>query len=443
MAGQVVIVGAGLAGLRAAEHLRAAGWDRAITVVGAEEHLPYNRPPLSKDLLVGGTGAGGAAEAHAYAYRRSRSVADVRWRLGTPVVRASLRTRSVTLADGTVLTYDGLVVATGLRPSRAAIPGPDFGRYVLRTLDDALRLRERLVPGCSVVIVGGGFIGCEVAATARTAGCEVTVVEAGAEPMERAIGPELGRVLRRHHEDNGVRFVTGRVVSELLSDGPCERVTGAVLDDGTAIPADLIVESVGSRPNVEWLDGNGLDLHDGVECDNWMRVEGLPGVVAAGDVARFPNPRYDDVPRRVEHWSVTGDTARRAAATLAAHLGVRSHDDGPFTPLPSFWSDQYGVRVQSYGAPALGDRCVLLDGGLDHPRALTGGVAMAYYRDRQMVGVVLAGIPESRHRHYRELVADATVPPRTWTSERPAGGRAYWPGDVGGRPPEVIRPLTV
>jgi NADPH-dependent 2,4-dienoyl-CoA reductase/sulfur reductase-like enzyme len=281
---------------------------------------------------------------------------------------------------------------------------------VLRSLDDAVRLRERLTRGRAVVVVGGGFIGCEVAATARMAGCEVTVVEACGEPMEHAIGPELGRVLRRHHEDKGVRFITGRVVSELLSNGPCEQVAAVLLDDGTAIQADLVVESVGSRPNVEWLDGNGLDLNDGVECDNWMRVEGLPGVVAAGDGARFPNPRYDDVPRRVGHWCVPGDTARRAAATLASHLGVRSPDDDVFTPLPSFWSDQFDVRVQSYGAPALGDRCELLDGGLDHPRALTGGVAMAYYRDRRMVGVVLVGIPESRHRHYRALVTDAPVP---------------------------------
>ncbi|XVQ13148.1 NAD(P)/FAD-dependent oxidoreductase [Spirillospora sp. CA-255316] len=411
MAGHVVVVGAGMAGLRAAEQLRAAGWDRAITVVGAEEHLPYNRPPLSKELLAGRIGRGGAAEAHAAtAFRRRKSVEDVTWRLGTPVVRAALGSRTLTLADGTGLTYDGLVVATGLRPRRAVIPGPEFGRHVLRTLDDALALRERLAPGRAVAVVGGGFIGCEVAATARLAGCDVTVVEPCHEPMERALGPELGRVLRLHHQDQGVRFVTGRIVSELLSDGPCERVAAAVLDDGTLVPADLVVESVGSRPNVEWLRDNGLDLSDGVLCDNQLRVEGLPGVVAVGDVARFPNPRYDDVPRRVEHWCVPNDTAKRAAATLASHLGVRPQDDSPFTPVPSFWSDQYGVRVQSYGAPALGDRCELLDGGLDHPRALTGGVAMAYYRDRQMVGVVLVGIPASEYRQYRELLTGALAP---------------------------------
>ncbi|MFI0357840.1 NAD(P)/FAD-dependent oxidoreductase [Actinomadura sp. 9N407] len=414
MAGHVVIVGAGMAGLRAAEQLRAAGWDRAVTVVGAEKHLPYNRPPLSKELLAGRTGAGGVAEAHAAAaFRRRKSVADVAWRLGVPAVQASLSAKTLKLADGTRLAYDGLVVASGLRPRRAPIPGPQAGRYVLRTLDDAVALRDLLVPGRSVLIMGGGFIGCEVAATARRAGCEVTVVEPCAEPMERALGPELGRVLRRHHEDQGVRFVTGRLVSEFL--GEDDRVSAAILDDGTLVPADLVIESTGSRANVEWLEGNGLDLHDGVLCDNSLRVEGLPGVVAVGDVARFPNPRFDDVPRRVEHWCIPADTAKRAAATLAADLGVQPHDEAlfapaPFAPVPSFWSDQYDVRVQSFGAPALGERCELLDGGLDHPRALNGGVAMAYYRDRQMVGVVLVGMPAARHRHYRDLVANAPAP---------------------------------
>ncbi|MFB4316828.1 NAD(P)/FAD-dependent oxidoreductase [Actinomadura sp. 21ATH] len=404
MGGHVVIVGAGMAGLRAAEQLRAAGWDRALTIVGAEEHLPYNRPPLSKELLAGKVGAGGLAEAHAAAvFRRRRSVEDARWILGNPVVRSSLTARRLELADGTRLTFDGLVVASGLRPRRATVPGPAGGRYVLRTLEDAVDLRDRLVRGRSVLVMGGGFIGCEVAATALRAGCEVTVVEPCAEPMERALGPELGRVLRRHHEDQGVRFITGRMVAEFLADG--DRVTAAVLDDGTLVPADLVVESIGSQANVEWLRGNGLDLHDGVLCDNLLRVEGRPGVVAVGDVARFPNPRYDDVPRRVEHWCVPTDTAKRAAATLAAHLGVRAPDDAPFAPVPSFWSDQYDVRVQSFGAPGLGDRCELLDGGLDHPRALKGGVAMAYYRDRRMVGVALVGIPPARHRQYRDLVS--------------------------------------
>ncbi|GAA3951238.1 FAD/NAD(P)-binding oxidoreductase [Actinomadura viridis] len=411
MTGHIVVVGGGLAGLRAAEQLRATGWVGAVTVVGAEEHLPYNRPPLSKEVLAGKAGAGGVAAAHAAtALRRRKSIEDVNWRLGTPVVDVSLNARRLTLADGGRLAFDGLVVASGLRPRRPAIPGPEFGRYALRTVDDAVALRQRLVPGAQVMIVGGGFVGCEVAATARRAGCEVTVVEPCAEPMERALGPELGRVMRRHHQAQGVRFITGRIVAELLSDGPCERVTAAVLDDGTTVRADLVVESIGSQPNVEWLERNGLDLSDGVVCDNRMRVEGRPGVVAAGDVARFPNPRYDDEPRRVEHWCVPGDTARRAAATLAADLGVRPPDDSVFAPLPSFWSDQYDVRVQSYGAPGLGDRCELLDGGLDHPRALKDGVAMAYYRDHQMVGVVLIGIPLAEHRRYHELVTAAPAP---------------------------------
>ncbi|WP_067812772.1 NAD(P)/FAD-dependent oxidoreductase [Actinomadura kijaniata] len=388
MAAHVVVAGAGMAGLRAAERLRAEGWDGAVTVVGAEPHPPYNRPPLSKEVLAG------RADAGATALRRRGSVEDVCWELGRRVVAASLADRALTLDDGRRLAYDGLVVATGLRPRRLAVPGPAAGRHVLRTLDDALALRAELAPGRRVVVVGAGFVGCEVAATARGHGCRVTVVEPLPVPMERAIGPELGEALRRRHEERGVRFLTGRAVTAFAPGA-------VVLDDGRTVPADVVVEAIGSVPNVEWLDGNGLDLSDGVLCDDRMRVEGRPEVVAVGDVARFPNPRYDDVPRRVEHWCVPADTARRAAATLAAHLAGRPLDDAPFAPLPSFWSDQYDLRLQSFGMPALGDRRVPLEGDA---HALTGGVAMAYHRDDRPVGVVLIGVPASRHRHYRELV---------------------------------------
>ncbi|MFC6885243.1 MULTISPECIES: NAD(P)/FAD-dependent oxidoreductase [Actinomadura] len=402
--GHVVIAGAGMAGLRAAERLRAAGWDGAVTVFGAEPHLPYNRPPLSKELLAGAVGAGGVREAHAAtAFRRRANIDDVVWEPGARIVRACLAAGTVTLEDGREVGCDGLVVATGLRPRRLRAPGTHPARHVLRTVEDAVALRDRLRPGARAVVVGGGFVGCEVAATARGAGCEVTVVEPMPEPMGLVLGPELGRSLRRHHEERGVRFRVGRTVTELAPDA-------VVLDDGSEEPADLVVESIGSLPNVEWLDGNGLDLSDGVLCDGLLRAEGRPGVVAVGDVARFPNPRYDGVPRRVEHWCVPADTARRAAATLAAQL--RGEDpaaagDAPFAPVPSFWSDQFGLRVQSFGAPGLGDRCELVEGDL---RRAASGIAMVYHRDGRPVGVVLAGIPASRHRPYRDLVAGAPAP---------------------------------
>src|SRR5690606_33801110 len=325
------------------------------------------------------------------AFRMRPSVADVAWRLGTPVVRADLAARTVHLADGTEIRYDGLVVATGLRPRRLDAPGTGPSRHVVRTLDDAAALRERLRPGVRAAVVGAGFIGCEVAATARTLGADVTVVAPEEQPMLRPLGARLGAELRRRHEGRGVRFLLGRTVARFTG-------TGLELSDGTQVAAEVVVEAVGSVPCVEWLDGNGLDLSDGVLCDGALRVEGRPEVVAVGDVARFPNPRYDDVPRRVEHWSMPTDTARHAARTL---LG---QDAGPFMPLPSFWSDQYDLRLQSFGAPGLGDDVRVLEGDLG------GEAVVGYHRDGRLVGVVMLGAAR-RQAHYRGLLLDdARVP---------------------------------
>ncbi|MEU9247266.1 FAD-dependent oxidoreductase [Streptomyces sp. NPDC048385] len=403
MSRQIVIVGASMGGLRAAEQLRAAGWDGGITVVGAEPHLPYNRPPLSKEVLAGQ--ATDPAEAHArLAFRRRASLDDVDWRLGVPVVSADLEQRAVGLADGTTLSYDGLVVASGLRPRRLPMPEPSRGRHVLRTVEDAVSLRAELTPGAQVVVVGAGFIGCEVAATARRLGCDVTVVEPAGVPMGRVLGDELGRLVQGRHEAEGVRFRLGRVVAALHGG---ERVTVVKLDDGTVLRASVVVEAVGSYANVEWLEGTGLDLSDGLVCDNLMRVEGRPDVVAVGDVARFPNPRFDTTARRVEHWCMPTETARRAARTLAAHLAAEAVDEQGFTPLPTFWSDQFDLRLQSFGAPALADRVEVLEGVLSAPSDLAKGVAVGYRRGAALVGVVTVNLP-ARAPHYRKLV-DAGV----------------------------------
>lgn len=383
--GRIVVAGASLGGLRAAEQLRAAGHTGEIVVVGDEPHPPYNRPPLSKEALAT------EISLDRVAFRMRPSVADVAWRLGTPVVRADLAARTVHLADGTEIRYDGLVVATGLRPRRLDAPGTGPSRHVVRTLDDAAALRERLRPGVRAAVVGAGFIGCEVAATARTLSADVTVVAPEEQPMLRPLGARLGAELRRRHEGRGVRFLLGRTVARFTG-------TGLELSDGTQVAAEVVVEAVGSVPCVEWLDGNGLDLSDGVLCDGALRVEGRPEVVAVGDVARFPNPRYDDVPRRVEHWSMPTDTARHAARTL---LG---QDAGPFMPLPSFWSDQYDLRLQSFGAPGLGDDVRVLEGDLG------GEAVVGYHRDGRLVGVVMLGAAR-RQAHYRGLLLDdARVP---------------------------------
>lgn len=380
MSARIVVAGASMGGLRAAEQLRAAGWTGQITVVGDEPHMPYNRPPLSKEALHG------KAPFASLAFTPKASAADVEWRLGTRAVAARLDERAVTLDDGSTLSYDGLVVATGMRPRRLRCPGPLAGRHTVRTISDAQGLRDGLTrPGARVVVVGAGFIGCEVAATAVGLGvAEVTVVDPLPLPMVGPLGELLARALLKRHEERGVRFALGSGVAGFEGEG---RVTGVVLSDGTILPADVVVESVGSVANTEWLDGNGLDLSDGVLTDEQLRVGGRPEVVAVGDVARFPNARYDGVPRRVEHWSIPAGTAKHAAKVLVAHLaGAADADVAPFAPLPTFWSDQHEFRLQSFGAPVLGLGDVrVLDGDPD------GDVLVGYHVGDRLVGVVALG----------------------------------------------------
>ena len=379
MAGHIVVAGASMGGLRAAEQLRAAGWTGPITVVGDEPHMPYNRPPLSKEVLAG------TASFDSLAFTPKASTADVRWRLGTEVVAARLTERTVELGTGELLPFDGLVVATGMRPRRLRCPGPLTGRHTVRTLDDARILRRALTrPGLRVVVVGAGFIGCEVAATAVALGhADVTVVDPLPLPMVGPLGDLLARALLERHGRRGVRFALGTGVRAFEGE---DRVTGVVLDDGRVLPADVVVESVGSVANTEWLEGNGLDLTDGVRTDEHLRAGGLRHVVAVGDVARFPNARYDDVPRRVEHWSIPTDTAKHAAKVLAAHLTGAGPGLAPFAPLPTFWSDQHDFRLQSFGAPALGrDDVRVLDGDPD------GDVVAGYHTAGRLVGVVALG----------------------------------------------------
>jgi NADPH-dependent 2,4-dienoyl-CoA reductase/sulfur reductase-like enzyme len=370
---QVVIVGAGLGGLRAAEALRGAGYDGHLVIVGDEPHLPYNRPPLSKDALAGGVAVD---DLH---FRRRSSIDDVEWRLGSGVVSSDLTKQTVTLADGTVLPFTGLVIASGIRPRQLPIPGPINGRFLLRNAEDAIRLRNALGPGVHLVIMGAGFIGCEVAATARKLGAEVDVVALDEEPMVRPLGAEFGAAMRRHHEEKGVRFHLGRTVQKFLGD---DYVTGVRLDDGTEIPATVVLEAVGSVPNIEWLDGNGLDLTDGVLVDGAMRAVGTnKSVVAVGDIARHPNALFSGGPWRIEHWNMPTEMGKHAGRVLAQELGGVETDTEPFSALPAFWSDQYDLNVQSYGMPGLGEP-ILVDGDWD------GDCIVEYQRDGELVGVV-------------------------------------------------------
>ncbi len=386
----LVVVGASMGGMRAAEAARKAGFRGAISVVGDEPHMPYNRPPLSKKALTGDQ------DLDSLIFRVPRAAADVVWKLGTRVLTADLAGRRLRTDHGETIQYDGLIVATGLRPRRLAIPGPAGGRYVIRTLEDARKVRDLLSPGVRVVIIGAGFIGCEVAAGAVGLGARVRIVAPEPVPMQRPLGDVLGLALQQRHETRGVIFHLGRLPIRFTGDNT---VTGVVLDDESELAADLVVEAVGCTPNVEWLQGNGLDLTDGVRCDNLMRVQGRADLVACGDIAKFPNLLFDDVARRVEHWTMVTDTAKRAGKTIGAHLAGNEPDSTKFAPVPTFWSDQYDMRIQSFGAVGLGQHDIrVLEGSLD------ADVILGYHRDEVLVGVAMIGFG-GNHRIYHDQIA--------------------------------------
>jgi NADPH-dependent 2,4-dienoyl-CoA reductase/sulfur reductase-like enzyme len=272
------------------------------------------------------------------------------------------------------------------------------------------------------VVVGGGFVGCEVACTALALGCDVTVVEPAGPPMLRVLGEQVARAVQRAHERAGITFVIGqsvaayagrdRVAGVVLAGGAGARAGGVLAGGagagtggglaGAVLPADLVVEAVGSIPNTEWLTGNGLDLADGLLCDNTLSAvtAGRPGVpvTAVGDVARFPNPLFDDVPRRVEHWSMPTDTAPPAAATLLARLAGGQVDPKSFRPLPYFWSDQGDLRLQCFGSPQLADDVAVTEGDLGDPGR---GLLAAYRRGGRLVGSLAVNLPPGRYRTLR------------------------------------------
>jgi 3-phenylpropionate/trans-cinnamate dioxygenase ferredoxin reductase subunit len=408
MARRIAIAGASMGGLRAAEQLRSAGWEEEILVIGGEAHPPYNRPPLSKELLKS---PGSIQEALAsVTLRQRRTATDIDWKLGAPVSRANLARRTLTLATGEQLGYDGLVVATGLRPARVRVPGPLHGRHVIRTLEDSLGLHRELQPDARIVVVGAGFIGCEAAATATLLGCRVTLIEGGTGPMQRTLGRELSAGMRNFLVERGVECLSGERVAaftwpENSTDGP-QRCTGVRLTGGREVPADAVIEAVGSKPNVEWLAGNGLDLTDGVLCDGHLRVLGTEHVVAVGDVARYPDRRAGTGPRRVEHWATPADTAKIAAPVLVAGLNGTETPE-PAAPLPSFWTDIFGIRVQGVGSPAVADRIEVLEGDPSRP---ADGAALAYYLGGRLIGAVTSALPADRQLQYRKLVTEAGLP---------------------------------
>jgi NADPH-dependent 2,4-dienoyl-CoA reductase/sulfur reductase-like enzyme len=382
---RIVIVGASAGGLTTGEALRKAGYQGAITLVGDEPHLPYDRPPLSKHFLKGEW----QAEQIFLRPRADIDALDLDLRLGVAATGLDLPGQAVELADGTRVPFDGLVVATGVRPRR--LPGSEdvAGLHVLRTMEDALALRAGLGPGRRLVIVGGGFVGAEVAATARELGAEATLLEAGPVPLALAVGTEAGRFLARIHLDHGVQVHTGAMVAEVLSAR--DRVTGVRLAQGSILAADDVLVAIGSLPNTGWLEGSGLTVLDGLVCDEYSAA--APGVYGVGDVARWHNPLFG-TSMRVEHRTNVGEQALAAARNL-----ISPHRRQPFAPMPYFWSDQYDTRVLAYGHLRDHDEAVVV------ASEASQRLLVAYRRGDRLVGVLAAGIPQKTVRAWRGLIA--------------------------------------
>ncbi len=387
----VVVVGGSLAGLRTAQALRREGHTGALTIVSEEAHWPpFDRPPLSKQVLVG------ALDPERVRLRVPDDL-GAQVRIGRRAVRVDLAERAVMLDDGEELPYGGLVVATGATPRR--IPGTDGlgGIHVLRTIDDSLALRADLERADKIVVVGAGFIGCEVASSCRSLGLDVTIVDLMLLPLA-PLGARAGEVVRGLHEAHGVHLRLGTGVAGFEGD---TSVTGVRLADGTTLDADVVVVGIGVVPNTGWLDGSGLELADGVVCDETCLALGGDGRVAAvGDVARWEHPRYGS--SRIEHWTNAGEQAAHVAKVLLHGPEVA----GPFGPVPYFWSDQFGQKLQFVGTCGHDDDFQIVEGAVEDGRWVA-----AYGREGATVAALCVGWP-ARLGPWQALVADgAPFPP--------------------------------
>lgn len=332
----ILIVGASVAGIRTAQALRGHGYRGAVTVLEAESHHPYDKPPLSKELLIG------AGVPVPLLSPDDVSALDIDLRLGVRADAVDTDRRVVDTSAGE-FRYESLVVATGLRPRTLPGAAELSGVHTLRGADDAVALRAALPRARQVVVVGAGFIGAEFASAAVKYGCQVTIVEAAATPLTHILGAEVGAEIARLHELNGVRLYTGAQVEHFTGT---EAVDGVVLADGRALPADLVVIGIGAVPATEWLQSSGLPLENGLRCEENGRVPGFPDIYAVGDIALRQHPIYGSA-LRIEHWTNAGELAAVAAAAI---VGAPA----PAPQLPYVWSDQYGHRIQIIGRPVLG-----------------------------------------------------------------------------------------
>ena len=375
----IVVVGGSLAGIRSAEALRRKGFSGRLHLVGAEPERPYDRPPLSKELLRGDR------EPDAILLNKPEAfeALELDLHLGRSAESLDPGAKTVTLEDGDRLDYDGLVIATGA--TARPLPGAPAlaGVHTLRTLRDSLTLRSELESGPRVVVVGAGFIGAEVAATCRARGLEVCLIEPLPTPMARVLAAPIGELCAAVHVDHGVDLRLGVGVEELQGG---ERVESVRLSDGKSVPADVVVVGIGAFPETRWLEGSGLELDDGVVCDERCAAS-APDVVAAGDVARWHHPAYGET-IRIEHWTNAVEQAEAAAERL-----LTGESAPPFAPVPFVWSDQYDLKIQAAGRLAPDDEMAIVHGSLEERQfvALFGRAgrlsgALAINRVRPLMG---------------------------------------------------------
>ncbi|MCH2616583.1 MAG: FAD-dependent oxidoreductase [Acidimicrobiales bacterium] len=382
-----MVVGASLAGLRAAETLRAEGFDGVIHLIGDEPHLPYDRPPLSKQVLAGEW----EPDRIALTSPTKNDELSLEWHLGVRATDLNIAEKRVMLDSGQPISYDGAIIATGARCISLRMTGDLQGIYTLRGLDDAIAIRSEFEKTPQkVVVVGAGFIGAEVAATARQRGLDVTMIEAAEVPFERVLGTEMGTVTANVHRDHGVEVITGTPVESFKGK---ERVEKVVLANGTEIDADIVIVGIGVRPNTEWLDNSGLTIDNGIVCDETCQA--APGIVAAGDVARWPNRLFGEH-MRVEHW----DNAVEQGVYAARRLLTGENKIEPYAPTPWFWTDQFDRKIQLAGRTRSTDEVQIITGSTEERR-----FAAAYGRDGKLVGIL--GFNRPRHvMQYKQMITD-------------------------------------
>lgn len=348
----VVIVGTGAAGISVLENLRRCGFTGPVTMVGDEESPPYDRPPLSKRFLAGEWDLERLRLHSAEALDELAAT----WLIGLRATSLDTQARRLFLDDGSTVSYDELVICTGVRPRRLPLSDQIDGAHVLRTVSDAVGLRDELDDRSELLVTGGGFLGAETAAVASSLGSRVTLLSSSAIPLAEALGEDVAELLADRHRSNGVRLVQGRAQSVTVS--PEGTATGIALDDGRHLPAEKILMSIGSHPNVEWLESSGIPSSDGVPCDERGGV--VPGVWAAGDVAAWWRPELDRHVRLEHRTNATEHGMNVARAILDQH--------SPPPSVPYIWSDQYDLKIQVHGLSAGADSFEVIEGDVSDAR---------------------------------------------------------------------------